>query len=80
MPGVEVTVTDRCVGCGSCIEICFVEAIQIVSKMAVINEKICRGCGRCVEQCPKSAIELTITDSEFLQKTIHQIAKSVDLS
>ncbi len=80
MPGVEVTVTERCVGCGTCVKTCFVEAIHIINNRAVINEAICRGCGRCAENCPKTAIKLTINDSEFLQKTIQRIVKHVDLS
>ena len=79
MIGVEVKVTDRCVGCGTCVKTCFVEAIRVVNKRAVISDK-CRGCGRCVEACPKHAIELTIHDSQFLQKTIDRISEHVKVT
>jgi ferredoxin len=80
LPGVEVKVTDQCVGCGACAKVCFLEAIRVVNDRAVINEKMCRGCGRCVEKCPKKAIELTLTDDQFLQKTIKTISAHIDLT
>ena len=79
MPGVEVQVTDRCIGCGTCKDFCFVSAIEIVDNRATIGT-ICRGCGRCVEACPRQAIELTLTDDQFVQKTIKSISGCVDLS
>ncbi|HUY01579.1 MAG TPA: 4Fe-4S binding protein [Candidatus Deferrimicrobium sp.] len=80
MVGVEVKVSDSCIGCGTCKKICFVDAIQIISNHAVINQSMCRGCGRCVERCPKHAIELSLHDPQFLQKTVKQIAKHVTLT
>ncbi|NVM30756.1 MAG: 4Fe-4S binding protein [Candidatus Helarchaeota archaeon] len=79
LPGVEVRVTDSCVGCGTCVDICFVNAIQIIEKKAVIGN-VCRGCGRCVEKCPQKAIELTLTDEHFLEKTIDSISDCVNVT
>jgi ferredoxin len=78
MPGVEVTVTERCTGCGTCTEHCFVNAIHIQEGHAVIGED-CKGCGRCADRCPQKAIRVTITDEQFLQKTIDRIESSVDV-
>lgn len=79
MPGVEVTVSDDCAGCGSCAQgVCFVDAIQIVDGRAVISEA-CRGCGRCVEVCPTGAIHLTLNNDHPVQETIDRIALSVDV-
>jgi ferredoxin len=78
MPGVEVTVTEKCTGCGTCVEVCFVRAIHIEQEHAIIN-KDCRGCGRCADQCPEKAIQVTINDHLFLQKTIERIESSVDV-
>ena len=65
MPGVEVKVTDACVGCGLCTQaICFVEAISLVDGVAHISDA-CRGCGRCVEVCPHGAIELRVDSPEL---------------
>ncbi|MFX1394058.1 MAG: DUF362 domain-containing protein [Promethearchaeota archaeon] len=80
MPGVNVKVTDKCIGCGTCTQgICFVEAIYLENKRAFISEE-CRGCGRCVDICPQGAIELTIDDKLFVKKTIKRIETLVDVT
>jgi len=48
---------DKCDACGSCAEVCPVDAIKIESK-AVINEGECIECGTCVDECPNGAITL----------------------
>jgi NAD-dependent dihydropyrimidine dehydrogenase PreA subunit len=80
MPGVKVTVTDRCVGCGTCTQgICFVDAIRVVNNRAVKSDE-CRGCGRCVDVCPQKAIELSIDNDKFMQEAVERISSSVDVS
>jgi len=80
MPGVSLMVTDKCIGCGTCLKgVCFVDAIQIIDNRAKISEE-CRGCGRCVDICPQNAIELVIKDKEFVEKTIKQIDKFVEVT
>jgi len=81
MPGVTVQVNPNlCIGCGTCAKkICFVKAIQIVSKKAVISDS-CRGCGRCVEICPQNAISLSIDGLIKVSDTIERINSLVDVS
>ena len=80
MPGVNLKVTESCIGCGTCMQgICFVDAIYMVDNHAIISKE-CRGCGRCVEICPQNAIELTINDKEFVEKSIKQIEKIIDVT
>jgi len=80
MPGVTIEVTEKCIGCGTCMQgICFVNAIHLVEDCAKISEE-CRGCGRCVEICPQNAIKLTINDKEFVEKSIKQIEKIIDVT
>jgi len=79
MAGVKVTVTDRCVGCGTCTDdICFVNAIRMVNNRAVKTEE-CRACGRCVDVCPQKAIEISIQDDRFIQEAVERISSSVDV-
>lgn len=79
MPGVEVQVTELCMGCGTCTEgICFTDAIQMTNGYAQINGD-CRGCGRCVEICPNEAIELTIENASFVPDTVERLSSLVDL-
>lgn len=79
MPGVKVTVTDRCVACGVCIQgVCFVDAIRLDGQSAVISTA-CRGCGRCVSVCPQQAIELSIDDAQFVTRSIERLSAVVDV-
>ena len=79
MPGVQVDVTDSCIGCGTCTEgVCFVDAIHLEEGRAVISEE-CRGCGRCVEVCPEHAITLTLEDDAFVEHTVDRISKLVEV-
>ncbi len=80
MPGVSVTVTDRCVGCGTCADdVCFVNAIRMTDGRAVTGEG-CLGCGRCVEVCPTQAIELSVADDAFVASSIERLAPLVDVT
>jgi Fe-S-cluster-containing hydrogenase component 2 len=79
MPGVTVTVSDRCVGCGTCtLDVCFVNAIHLKEDRSYINET-CRGCGRCVAECPEGAIEITFETNRFVQDAIARISPLVDV-
>ena len=47
----------KCSGCGACVEICPVNAIEIKKDKAVVSDE-CVECGACVNQCPNEAILL----------------------
>jgi len=79
MPGVTVKVTDACIGCGKCVDVCFLEGINIIDNKAVLSEN-CRGCGRCVSICPYKAISLTLNDPEYMAKTIKRVQLAVDIT
>jgi electron transfer flavoprotein alpha subunit len=48
---------DLCTGCGSCVDECPFEALELIDDLAVVNEK-CTLCGTCVDVCPEEAIAL----------------------
>jgi ferredoxin len=79
MEGVDVRVAEGCVGCGACLESCFVGAIRIVDGRSEIGDE-CRGCGRCQEACPNNAITITIPDLADVEGTIRRIEGVVDVS
>jgi len=78
MPGVKVIVGEACAGCGTCLDICFVDAIRLVDDRAMITEA-CRGCGRCIEVCPQGAIHIEVDADSFIEQTIARITPLVNL-
>jgi len=50
--------TEKCTGCGICVNVCPVEAISLDGGMAVVYEGACTACGLCVNECPNAAIAL----------------------
>jgi ferredoxin len=78
MPGVRILVTDLCQGCETCVENCFVSAIQIQDGQAVIGPG-CLGCSRCVTICPEGAIEVQIHGEDFITETLERITSLVEL-
>ncbi|MBU0681892.1 MAG: ATP-binding protein [Proteobacteria bacterium] len=50
-------VADKCIGCGTCQELCQFEAIE-VAQCATVDTMACEGCGVCAYFCPEQAIHL----------------------
>lgn len=79
MPGVEVAINDKCVGCGVCIEsgVCMFGAIRLEGGRSRKKED-CVGCGRCAEVCPQHAIEITV-DERTVVDSIDYLSDIVDV-
>ena len=54
---------ELCVGCGSCVERCPVDAITL-DDIATVNREMCIGCGLCAGVCPEEAITLHLREDE----------------
>jgi ferredoxin len=58
--------TEKCTGCGKCVEVCPINAIELARKeddnnksmKAICNKNICFGCGVCSSACKSGAISL----------------------
>ncbi len=48
---------DKCTACGDCLEVCPVEAIEVVDEVAQVDDT-CTLCGLCVDACAYDAIDL----------------------
>lgn len=80
LPGVTVEVTERCSGCGLCLEqVCFAGALRREGDRVVISSE-CRGCGRCVSVCPEQAIRLTVDFSRLVSEAISRLETKVELT
>ena len=54
---------ELCVGCGTCIDRCQLNAIKTRKDISKVNIKRCIGCGNCVAVCPEEAITLIKKDN-----------------
>ncbi len=80
MIGVELKFQDdKCSGCGRCREdICFVNAIKLENKKAIIDREKCRICGRCAEICNNGALNV-IMASDAIERSIECVNELVDV-
>jgi len=65
---VAAVIEENCIGCGSCVEVCQFNAIELIEKerefedfkiiikKSHVNPALCKGCGTCGAQCPNSTI------------------------
>ena len=55
---------DSCVACGTCVNVCPLNAIKIVAGVfAEVDQSKCVGCSKCAKECPASVIDI-ITKEE----------------
>jgi uncharacterized Fe-S center protein len=68
--------TDKCTGCGKCLQWCQVKAISLKRKKAVIDTGICVGCAECILVCPEKAprIEWNWSGSLVQEKMVEYAA------
>lgn len=60
----RTTHEDACTGCGTCAEICPVDALSIEDGVAVVDEEWCIGCGLCVPRCSSEAAGIKPRDDK----------------
>jgi NAD-dependent dihydropyrimidine dehydrogenase PreA subunit len=58
--------TDRCNGCGACLDACPTEAIYLVDDRATVDESLCRDCRACINTCPTEAISLALPSESVI--------------
>jgi uncharacterized Fe-S center protein len=68
--------TEKCTGCGKCLQWCQVKAISLKGKKAVIDTGICVGCAECILVCPQKAprIEWNWSGSLVQEKMVEYAA------
>ncbi len=73
---------SQCTLCGSCLEICPVNAINLDSGIVVVAEDWCIGCGLCCSVCPSQSANLALRSDKATErpeatfKELHQKIRS----
>ncbi|MFX0071045.1 MAG: ATP-binding protein [Candidatus Hermodarchaeota archaeon] len=57
---------ELCIGCGTCLKRCQMNALKLVKNISKVNLKRCIGCGLCVSTCPEEAIHLCKKETEVI--------------
>ena len=65
---------EFCAGCGACVDVCSVGAIQLVDWRGVIDENLCTGCEACIEACPNEAITMRSIQEPVVSIVRHPVA------
>lgn len=52
---VAFKITEECMACGACMDVCPSEAIE-EGDIYSINSEQCAECGACMDECPNGAI------------------------
>ncbi|RDV83644.1 CoB--CoM heterodisulfide reductase iron-sulfur subunit A family protein [Ammonifex thiophilus] len=55
-PFVAEVYSERCNGCGICLEECSYGALRLKDGKVEVNEAVCQGCGACAAMCPQKAL------------------------
>jgi NAD-dependent dihydropyrimidine dehydrogenase PreA subunit len=70
---------DDCVGCGTCMERCFFNALSVDDDTgrAVVEPEKCIGCGICTFVCPQEALKLHRKERSKPFETVRELIKTV---
>jgi len=75
-PSVAQVLTQRCAGCGQCVQSCPYAAIELSQGTAVVNSFLCKGCGTCAAACPNKAMTLIhFDDQQVVNEIIGALAQ-----
>ena len=49
---------DLCYGCGACIALCPTNALDLVNRLAIVEQSDCTLCEHCIPSCPVFALSI----------------------
>jgi len=71
---------EECVGCGSCVDICPVDALRMENDAPIVDKEWCIGCGVCATVCATDAINMVMRPDktkELPAKTVRELHKKI---
>ncbi len=77
--GLKLIQSDKCIGCGTCIQYCTHDAITVENGKSVRSE-YCRLCGRCALKCPSKALRVTLDNPNFKEEVINSFDAYTDVT
>lgn len=77
--GVHMEITDKCTGCGICIDSCIPKQISIVDGKKVIGE-YCKVCGACVNICARGGMKIVVEDKGYYDRVVKRLTEYVDVT
>lgn len=66
----------KCIGCGACVEDCFLNEIELVNGVAAPKMRSCMACGHCIAVCPSKAVTL---DKHDMSEVIEYSPEKMDI-
>jgi len=75
--GLTVEVTDDCIGCGICVDKCYINAMEMKNGQAVTGD-MCTFCGRCATHCPEKAIKLKLDNPNAVDDVVRRIESVIN--
>ncbi|MFH1149131.1 MAG: ferredoxin family protein [Actinomycetota bacterium] len=69
---------ERCIGCGTCVEVCTFKQRSMVDGVAVVGEG-CKGCGLCAMRCKGEATRMRIDNPDYIDEAIRRLDTHVDV-
>ena len=71
---------EKCEGCGTCAEHCFLDLITISEEGKSQIPDDCRGCGRCARYCPNGAIHVRLDNPGFVNQVVGTLENLIEVS
>ena len=59
--------TERCNGCGECVDVCPTGAVYLVGGKATVEPTLCHDCEACIAACPTGAIALATLEEAMVE-------------
>jgi NAD-dependent dihydropyrimidine dehydrogenase PreA subunit len=62
---VRIIDLEACIGCGSCVDVCPCEVLEVKDeKVVIVQPDECVDCGACVDECPNEVLQVEEDEDE----------------